>query len=163
MCVVCEHFPCQNILTPQPPFTFNPVIPSSPFPASPDKNLSGWDHRINNLPRLSSVTRRPVALWPLDESKGAGLILSSRPCDLQKSVLFCFPGEQIGKANFPPLILVASWSYWSPPLLPLLDCIPLTKQNIIFTISPPALVASSTFIITCIRRCCQQHKTEKKH
>lgn len=85
ICAICDHFSCQNNHASQPPFTFYPAIPTSPsLPA-----LSGRDNRINNPLRPSTVTPPPPALtlWPPDESRGAGLILSSHPCDLQGS---CF-------------------------------------------------------------------------
>lgn len=85
ICAVCDHFPCQYNHASQPPFTFYPVIPTSPsLPALTRTSQAGiielttlWDRHPPPPPALT--------LWPPVELRGAGLILSSHPCDLQGS------------------------------------------------------------------------------
>lgn len=103
ICVVCGHFPCQNNHASEPPFTFYPASPSSPWlPALTRTSQAGIIELTTSWDRQLWLPHRPNLVAPL-----MCLILPPRPqpYDLQ-GVWFCpgYSGLQIPKANFPPLI-----------------------------------------------------------
>lgn len=133
ICAVCDHFPCQYNHASQPPFTFYPVIPTSPsLPALTRTSQAGiielttlWDRHPPPPPSPNPVT----PCW-VEGSRSDSVLPPLWP----PRVWFCsgYSGSKSQKLISPSD--VAQWLFLevieallsSPPLL---GCIPLTKRK----------------------------------
>ena len=161
ICVVCDHFPRQKNHASQPPFTFYQASPtSSPLPALTRTSQAGIielttlrEHQPWHPPPPGP---NPVTPWWVEGSWSDSVLPPLWP----PRVWFCsgYSGNKSQKLISPSD--VAHWSFLkvieallsAPPWLQSSD-----KVKILFTIPPSSLGASSTFLITCILRRCQQH------